>query len=208
MTIGKNPQICCWSWRDMGAPKELIAESLYFALVGNLSKDHKRFIAAPIIQAQSMWSETTPQWLYYAIDYDRLSVVLDELKRGEGAGWQVGATELTLVLYPSTVDAPMRHEYAQIYLWAGAYANSRRYKKPLEYYWDIISTKIWDEDILNPQGQDHYYYRDLCADIRRKAVALQMERERAVARFEKIAPKQNTSQSNDQEMSGIQLDLF
>ena len=190
---------------ELGLPKGMIAELLDFAMAGKLHKDHKRFISAPIIQAQSMWRETTPEWLYKAISYDRLSVVIEELKQGI-VGWQIGATELVAVLYPATMDAPMRHEYAQIYLWAGAHANSQHYKKPIEHYWELIGAHVKDEDILNPKGQYHYAYRDLCSDIRRKTVNLEMERERIINRDIKSA-KEDTPQSSS-DNRGVQLDLF
>ena len=61
---------------ELGLPKEKLTELLHSAMDGKLNKDHKMFISAPNIQTQSMWRETTPEWLYKAINYDRLSAVI------------------------------------------------------------------------------------------------------------------------------------
>lgn len=189
---------------SMGMPGAALAEMLDFATGGKLHKDHKLFLAAPIIQHQSQWRESTPAWLYEAVAYDRLQIVLEEHKSGQ-VGWAIGPTELTTVLYPATMEAPMRHEYAQIYLWAAAQANARHYSKPVEFFWEKVGGfRVKDEDVLSPKGQYHYAYRELCADVRRKAVALQVENERALNRQKKddlkVKPKPD--------IQGRQLDLF
>ena len=77
---------------------------------------------------------TTLTWLCASIGYDRLKIILDEIKAGEGPGWKIGPIESTMVMYAASMDSPMRYEYAQIYLWAATNANAFHYQKPLEYF--------------------------------------------------------------------------
>jgi len=187
-----------------GAPGELIAAMLNLALDGKLSKAHERFLCAPIIQQRSDWMDTTPTWLYEAITYDRLQVVLDELKRGEQKGNTVGPIELTTVIYPATMDAPVRYELFQIYMWAASQANAFHQNKPVEEIYEKLSMQpIPDEDIVSPSGQFHYHYKQLCADIRRKVVNAQIERGRKVKRTQ-----EQTSLAPKPTIQGRQLDLF
>jgi hypothetical protein len=135
-----------------------------------LHQDHIRFLTGPVVQHRSPWAETTPEWLCRAVTVDRLRIILDEHERGE-AGWQVGPAELTAVMYPATMDAPLSMEYTDIYLWAAAQANARHYGKTVAEMWSAVGgDPVEDRHITDPSGRYHHTYRQLCSDIRRRVV--------------------------------------
>ena len=178
----------------MGMPSNLMAVLLDFGISGKLDKVHRLFLAGPIIQHKSQWRETTPPWLYQAVAYDRLQVVLDERSAGK-VGWTIGPVEITTALYPATMEAPMHREYADIYLWASAQANAYHYNMPVDHFWEIMGGyKVTDDDILNPKGRYHYAYKELCMDIRRKVVDAAIQYERAEKKEAKNKSKSNRKQ--------------
>jgi hypothetical protein len=123
-----------------------------------------------VIQHRSEWAPTTPEWLYRAITAERLRIVLDEHELGP-PGWKVGPAELTAVMYPATMEAPMRMEYADIYLWAAAQASARHFSKDEAEIWSALGgDPVEDRHILEPSGRYYNDYRHLCADIRRRVI--------------------------------------
>lgn len=152
---------------DTGCSKHLLAALLELS---NVHKDHIRFLTGPIIQHRSCWTDTTPPWLYQAIAADRLRIILDEIERRE-TGWQVGPAELTTVMYPATMDAPLCMEYSDIYLWASAQANARHCGKTPDQIWSQIGVEPVPDRLINsPSGRYYHDYRQLCSDIRRRVV--------------------------------------
>lgn len=166
-TLSDNHSNLLTDLADMGCSKHVLA---LFLELDNADKDHIRFLTGPIIQHRSCWADTTPPWLYQAVTADRLRIILDEHERRE-TGWQVGPAELTAVMYPATMDAPLRMEYSDIYLWASAHANARHYGKTPDEIWSQIGGEpVPDRLITSPSGRDHNDYRNLCSDIRRRVV--------------------------------------
>jgi hypothetical protein len=109
-------------------------------------------------------------------------------------------------MYTASMDAPMRYEYAQIYMWAAAQANAFHHKKPVEEFWAKLDGHVvHDEDILIPSVRFHHEYRDLCREVRQKVVAHQLKRERANQKKNNNSPEMDTP---DLEDYGVQLDLF
>ena len=135
----------------------------------DLHQDHIRFLTGPVVQHRSPWADTTPEWLYRAVTADRLRIIFDEHERRE-TGWQVGPAELTAVMYPATMDAPLSMEYTDIYLWAAAQANARHYGRTAAQIWENIGEPVEDRLITDPSGRYHHTYRQLCSDIRRRVV--------------------------------------
>jgi len=152
---------------DIGCNKHVIA-----ALLDpfKLKPDHQRFLTGPVIQHRSQWADTTPPWLYQAITGDRLRIILDEHARGV-TGWHVGPAEITAVMYPATMDAPMQMEWADIYLWASAQASARHYRKTVDEIWSGIGgAPVPDSAVAKPGGRYYQDYRHLCSDIRRRVI--------------------------------------
>lgn len=152
---------------ELGAPKTLIAA---FLEMDRVHRDHLRYLLGPVVQHQSDWRDATPSWLYAAVTAGRLRVILAE--RAEGCiGWQVAPEEITACLYPATMDAPMRSEYADLYLWASAQANARHLDKPLYEVWRMLGhDPLPDRMFTKECGGYHHLYRDLCRDIRSRVV--------------------------------------
>jgi hypothetical protein len=109
---------------DIGCGKQMLAAMLSFG--DDVHPDHMGFLTGPVVQHASPWAESTPAWLYQAAIGDRVRIIADEHAR-RTVGWQVGPAELTAVMYPATMDAPMQMEYADIYLWAAAQTGARHF---------------------------------------------------------------------------------
>lgn len=188
----------------MGIAKEALLPMVQLATENALHHDHQRFFIAPIVQHQSQWQDTTPAWMYEAITYDRLELILDEHKKGI-VGWQVGAIELLTVMYPATFEAPLNYEAAQVYFWAASKACAYHYQKSEDFYWEQIGgRKVEDKEVVQSGGTFHFFYQNLCTEIRRKVVKAGKERESTYRKQTLSVPKNNPPSSN----LGIQLDLF
>lgn len=189
---------------QMGMQKGILSELLAFAAGKRLHPDQRRFLAGPIVLHTSPWNESLPDWLGASIGYDRLKIILEEIKTGQGPGWKIGPIEFTTLMYAASMDAPMRYEYAQIYMWAAAQANAFHYKKSVEEFWEKTGGRaVQDNAIMDPSGQFYHAYRDLCGEVRRKVVAHQIKREHAVQK-----KKNDVGRDPDPDDYGIQLDLF
>lgn len=151
---------------DIGCGKHVLAALLS---LDGVHQDHIRFLTGPVVQHRSPWASTTPEWLYQAVTADRLRIILDEHER-RAVGWQVGPAELTAVMYPATMDAPLSVEYSDIYLWAAAQANARHTGKTVAAIWAGIGEPVEDRPIISEGGRYHYAYRQLCGDIRRRVI--------------------------------------
>lgn len=151
---------------ELGCGKHVLAALL---AADKPHPDHIRFFTGPVIQHRSPWADTTPQWLYAAVTADRLRIILDEHERRE-IGWQIGPAELTAVMYPAAMDAPLSPEYADIYLWAAAQANARHTGKTVAEIWSCIGPPVEDRHVTDPSGRCHHAYRQLCRDIRRRVM--------------------------------------
>lgn len=151
---------------DLGCGKHALAALLS---LDDAHPDHVRFLTGPVVQHASPWAETTPRWLYEAVTADRLRIIIAERERDE-VGWQAGPAELTAVMYPATMDAPMALEYSDIYLWASAQANARNTGKTVAEIWSCIGEPVQDRLIVDPAGRYHHTYKQLCSDIRRRVI--------------------------------------
>ena len=190
----------------MGMNKSILSELLAFAAGKYLHKDQRCYLAGPIVLHTSPWNETLPEWLGASLGYDRLKIIMEEIKTGQGPGWKIGPIEITTVMYAASMEAPMRYEYAQIYMWAAAQANAFHYKKPVEEFWEKVGGQVvQDNAIMDPSGQFYHAYRDLCGEVRRKIVAHQIKREHASQKKKETGVDRDALDPDDY---GIQLDLF
>lgn len=187
----------------VGAPPELITMLLEFGGL-ELSADHRRFLNGPIIQQKSAFADLTPKWMFGMVAGERLEIILQEQKEGLKTGWKVGPTELATALYPASHDAPMLHEYAEIYIWASTQACAKYYHKPREYFAKVVGgLVVKDSDVIERGGRYFQTYQELCQTIRNRVVSVQSGREKVV--------KSKTKDQNEQppETGGVgQLSLF
>lgn len=161
----------------LGLGKEFAATFLETA---DVHPDHLRWLRGPVVQHRSEWMDLTPSWLFKAIPGERLRIVLDEHARGE-VGWHVGPAELTAVMQPASLEAPLSYEHTQLFLWASAHAVARRDDKPLEDIWRALGgAPVMDAQVTRPGGAFYQDYRHLASDIRRKVIQAQKARERSL----------------------------
>ena len=116
----------------IGAPASLTTVLMEFGGI-ELSQEQRRYLNGPVIQHKSAWADMTPKWMFNQVAGDRLQVILQEIEDGKKEGWKVSPTELATALYPATMDSPIRHEYAQIYLWASTQACAKHFNKSIEF---------------------------------------------------------------------------
>lgn len=174
---------------DLGMSKHVLA-----ALLGldRVHPDHTRFLTGPIVQHQSPWASSTPEWLYQAVISDRVRIILDEHESGQ-PGWRVGPAELAAVIYPASLEAPLQTEYAELYMWATARAYARHKDKPLDEVWQALGGDPVPDSRYDKPGSHHYQcYNRLCRDIRRAVIAAAKDRERD-KRTKRAAPRSDAS---------------
>jgi len=175
---------------ELGAPKTLIAA---FLEMDRAHRDHLRYLLGPVVQHQSDWCDTTPSWLYSAITSGRLRIILAERAQGQ-IGWQVAPEEITACLYPATMDAPMRSDYADLYLWASAQANARHLDKPLYEVWNMLGQDPLPDRMFTKEcGRYHRVYRDICREIRSRVVK-HAQKLAAEASYTKTRPSEDLHQ--------------
>lgn len=186
----------------MNLNKEVIAVLLEMQ---GFKKEHIQFLCGPIIQHRSPWMETTPEWLYKAVVPERLRIIIDEHKKGI-IGTEVGPVEIATVMYPATCEAPLSHEYNNIYLWATAHANAIHTGKSVSEIWEILGgDPVRYDRIVKPDGTYYFEYSNLVSDIRRRVVRAQIERTR-IKRSPKMA--ESSPRVPDTGILGEQLSLF
>lgn len=184
---------------SMGASHVVTASLLKLASFKN---DHVDFLLGPIIQHKTQWMETTPPWMYEQTHSDRLKVIFREHNQGI-VTTDVGPTEIATVMYPATMEAPMRYQAAQLYLWASAQASAEHRNIPLTEMYNMLSmAPIEDSKILDKEGEFYQEYRQLCQEIRRKVVAAGAQRRKQLNKPEPV------TEPPPVQVKGEQLDLF
>ncbi|MEM6362634.1 MAG: hypothetical protein AAF731_21270, partial [Bacteroidota bacterium] len=126
---------------------------------------------------------------------------------GLTTGWQVGAIELATALYPATHDAPMQHDYAEIYLWASAQACAKHFNKPREHYIEVLGGQVVDDhQIIEKSGRYYHTYHDLCQTIRSRVVKVQTSRDQGTRSLKRT--KEGQPPSTEGKGGYEQLSLF
>lgn len=152
-----------------------------------LTLDERRFLRGPLIVHQNGWTDTLPTWLADAARAERIGIVF-----GQTPQFIVGPAEIAAVMYPATLQAPMYHDHADLYIWATVSADAKR--KNVEVAARFIElgwTPIHDDEVLARGGRLHETYRRLAEDIRRRVINAQADRERGEKRQEQ---KENVMQ--------------
>lgn len=155
---------------ELGLPASVVASFSQVFDPDGLTQDDRRYLAGPLVVHQSSWNDTRPKWLDQQARQERVGVVFGQLP-----GHIVGPSEIAAVMYGATLEAPLGHEWQELYLWAAAHAVTRRDhgKRP-----DIET--LPDDTFLSPAGRYHHAYRDLATDVRRKVVQVQATHERTL----------------------------
>jgi hypothetical protein len=127
-----------------------------------ISKEHLHYFNAPIISANSMWKDTLPDWLKHAIYKERFGIICSEHNQNK-IGIHAGLTEAVAVLMPSSLEAPLNYEYANIYTWCGKQVSIKYNGKTESDF-----TGVCEMDKLPRYEQEQL--NKLLADIRRKVI--------------------------------------
>ena len=99
-------------------------------------KDHRHYFGAPVISSESQWKDMIPGWLKRAVYQERFEIICREYRKNE-IGFRAGITEALAVLMPASMEAPLDHEWANIYVWCGKEAGIRYQGKSEEHFKDI-----------------------------------------------------------------------
>lgn len=188
---------------SLGAPSELTTALAEMGGIEFHGADLNglRFLRGPLIVHQSAWMDSIPDWMPRQAMMERHEIVFGD------APWIVGPTEIGAVMYPRTMEAPMRSDMTELYLWATATACARHYKKPIAKYWKDLAGQrpIPDKEVIVRGGRLWHEYSDLSHEIRRKVIAHQTGRDRESKRGGKPPPPPKGRQPK---ILGTQLNLF
>ncbi len=80
----------------------------------------------PILVMPGGWGDTLPDWLKGAITMERLMSNVEALKTGEMTGTDA---EACAYLYTASLEAPMDHDWSQIYLYVAGKVYERHRTK-------------------------------------------------------------------------------
>lgn len=145
----------------IGCNKDVVAGMLELA---QFSMHHVRWLAAPLLIHQSPWSDTLPNWLPKAVYQDRLRQICTEHEQGE-VGHLATPAEVLACMYPATLEAPMSHSWANVYLWVGNEVMTRYERLPEgQKFWDMIGGHPVSFDSIKDN------FTDIAQDIRKRCV--------------------------------------
>ena len=140
--------------------------------IGGFSQEHVRYMAGPAVVHKSPWSETLPKWIFKAVYKDRLEQIFAESSEGVN-GKLATPTEVMACMYAATMDAPLGHEWTNVYLWCGNIALTKHGKIPEgQTYWDIVG----QEPVTLSEYVRKEYLEKLQRDIRSTVIKVAAER--------------------------------
>jgi hypothetical protein len=170
---------------SMGAGKDLVSALADFGGVQPPNKprekcvfdsklDAMRYLRGPLIIHRNGWTDTLPDWMPAQAMMERSEIVLGD------SPYLVGPTEIAAVMYPATMEHPLRSDTCELYLWATANASARHFGKKVKEYWKMLDQRpIADKEVIERGGRLWNNYADLVWEIRRKVIHAQAEREKA-----------------------------
>lgn len=146
---------------DMGGAGVALAFAQAFGLVPEATPEQQRQQDAPLVVYESPWKDSLPDWLRKAVPEERARIQL-----GMHPGWIVGPAEIAAVMYPAVMEAPLREDANQLYLWACTNARAWYDRKPAIEVWMQAGVPIvYDADVVDAGGRYHQAYRRLCEEI-------------------------------------------
>lgn len=154
-----------------GTGPDLLAALLNLADV-KLDADDRRFLLGPFVVHGQTWRSDLPDWIFQQGRAERFEIVVEK-KPG-----LIGPAELTAVMYGATIDAPLRRELTDLYLWASVNACVRHYRRDRDELWKTLDmAPIEDREVIERGGRLWQDYQTLAEAIRRKVIRAQTERE-------------------------------
>ena len=128
----------------------------------------------PILVMPGGWGDTLPDWLKGAITMERLMSNVEALKTGEMTGTDA---EACAYLYTASLEAPMDHDWTQIYLYIAGKTYQRH--KQGEMPEDIRVESLRDDQLRDLNRLKEWIYR--------QRISIRLERDRAERRQQKEA---------------------
>ena len=91
-----------------------------------------RYLNGPIVMHKSGWgSYPTPTWVQDAIVKERLEIIFEELKAGDGEGnGMASKAEVMQAIIPASQDAPLNHDDYKVFAYAARATIERHYESP------------------------------------------------------------------------------
>ena len=165
-------------------PPKIVAAVTEVFTPDKLSLDDLRFLKGPLVVHESPWNANRPAWLAEQAGAERIGIVF-----GLTPQYIIGPAELAAVMYGATLDRPLSHYHADLYIWATVNAVAKRDGKTLEQVWHgrfgdhpHHERPIEDRAVLQPGGRLYETYREIAHDVRRRVISQQAERDRGVKR--------------------------
>lgn len=134
-------------------------------LLLRVKAEHLHYFRGPIIVGKSAWADMLPDWLLQAAKQERFEQILDEFEQDTITS-QITSAEIVCALQPLTLEAPLRHEYAEVLLWAFDQVLQRHHRVPAGY----ASFFELHGDMPIPFERVKRTYRELGMNLRRKVV--------------------------------------
>lgn len=135
--------------------------------------DAMRYLRGPLVIHGTAWAGSLPEWMASQAVAERSEIVLGN------SPYLVGPTEIAAVMYPATMEHPMRHDAVELYLWAAVNACCKQYHRTLKEQWKMVGhDPIADKEVIQHGGRLWQDYSQLAWEIRRKVISAQADREK------------------------------
>jgi hypothetical protein len=181
---------------EISGNKEIIATMLEIA---EFNLNHIRWMAAPLIVHGNPWSATIPHWLPLAAYQERLEQIYQEHQNGT-IGNQATAAEVLACIYPASLEAPMSHQWTNVYLWVGNEVMTKHKRlKAGQSFWEIVAGQPVNF------SQIKHDFAEIATDIRSRCVNEGKNRGWCKKRKNKQTSQQETVISSNVEFAQISL---
>ena len=138
----------------------------------------------PILVMPGGWGDTLPDWLKQAITLERLIENMKALKGEEMTGTDA---EACAYLYTASLEAPMDHDWTQIYLYIAGKTYQRH--KQGEMPEDIRVESLRDDQLRDLNRLKEWIYRQRARiRLERDRAERRQQKEVAVAEREALQP--------------------
>jgi hypothetical protein len=185
---------------SIGAPAALTSVLAEIAGI-KAPLDGMRYLRGPLVVHNTAWMADIPPWMAKMAMTERHEIVFSK------SPYLVGPAEIAAVMFPAVMEAPLRSDAVELYLWACATASARHFRRPISSIWKSVGGRvITDKEVIMRGGRLWEEYASLSHEIRRKVIAVQTERERAQRRSGN--PGQMSPKDKPPEITGTQLSLF
>ena len=144
-------------------------------------------ICDPIIVFPSGgWENSIPEWVFPDIKMQRLLDLIERHREMDGAEPMASDLEVMAYMYPLSLEAPLGHDWTEIYLYVATQAMKRRHP-PVEVPGDIKRDSLTDDQERQLNELKRWLYR---ARIKARKERERGERRKSREFAQARAPKQ------------------